>query len=170
MQKIDLSQTGDIGKVMDRIDKEWMLITAGTPDRLNTMTASWGGLGVLWHRPMVNIFVRPERHTYEFVEAQAFFSVAFFGPEHRDALTFCGKQSGRDVDKVAKCGFTVAAGETGGVFFREANLVLLCEKRYRTRLEPDHMIGFDPEQYYGDHGGVHVMYMGEIVEVYTNSK
>jgi len=83
-------------------------------------------------------------------------------------LTFCGAHSGRDVDKVAHCGFTVAQGEGGGVFFREADLVLLCEKRYRTELTPNQMIGFDPALYYNNKkGGLHTMYMGEIVEVYT---
>ena len=167
LQKIDLDQIGEVGRLLHRIGKEWMLITAGTPERLGTMTASWGSLGVLWHRPMATIFVRPERHTYAFVEAEDYFSVAFFGPEFQEALTFCGKNSGRDVDKVAACGFTVAAGAEGGVFFQEADLVLVCKKRYRTPLELDLMTGFDPDQYYGDHGGVHVMYMGEIVEVYA---
>lgn len=166
LKKVSLAQTGGIGDLIHRIDKEWMLITAGTPGRLNTMTASWGSLSVLWHRPMVNIFVRPERHTYEFIEAEDTFSVAFFNPKYKEALTFCGRNSGRDVDKVATCGFTVAAGESDGVFFQEADLALLCKKRYRTPLEPDRMTGFDPGQYYGNHGGVHVMYMGEIMEAY----
>ena len=30
------------------VGDQWMLIAAGTPDRCNAMTASWGGLGVLW--------------------------------------------------------------------------------------------------------------------------
>ena len=168
LQKIDLAQTGDIGGVIDRIGKDWMLITAGTPDRLSTMTASWGSLGVLWHRPVVNVFIRPERYNYGFVETEDRFSVAFFGPAYREALTFCGKHSGRDGDKVAHCGFTVAQGEGGGVFFREAELVLLCEKRYRSELTLDQMIGFDPGEYYNDKkGGLHTMYMGEIVEIYT---
>ncbi|MCL2563285.1 MAG: flavin reductase [Oscillospiraceae bacterium] len=166
MQKVTLSQTGDIADVIRRIGKEWMLLTAGTPDRLGTMTASWGGFGELWHRPMATIYVRPERHTYQFVEAEDTFSLAFFAPEHREALTFCGKHSGRDVDKVAECGFTIAQSETGGICFKEANLVLVCQKRYRAILEPDQMTGFDPNQYYGSHGGIHVMYMGEIVETY----
>lgn len=37
--------------VFSLIGDRWMLITAGTPDRCNTMTASWGGLGVLWRKP-----------------------------------------------------------------------------------------------------------------------
>ena len=28
------------------IGKEWMLITAGDENQVNTMTASWGGMGV----------------------------------------------------------------------------------------------------------------------------
>ena len=31
-----------------KIGSEWMLITAGDESGCNTMTASWGGLGVLW--------------------------------------------------------------------------------------------------------------------------
>jgi len=168
MKQIDLSQTGALHEVLHRLDKEWMLVTAGTPDHLNTMTASWGGVGILWHKPMVTIYVRPERYTYEFVEESDTFSVAFFAPEYRQALTLCGKQSGRDVDKVAECGFTVAAGTDGGVYFEEADLVLICKKRYRAPLELENMIATDPAPYYGGgHGGVHVMYMGEIVEVFT---
>ncbi len=31
--------------VFELINKDWMLITAGTLDSFNTMTASWGGIG-----------------------------------------------------------------------------------------------------------------------------
>ena len=31
-----------------KIGSQWMLITAGNKDGFNTMTASWGGMGVLW--------------------------------------------------------------------------------------------------------------------------
>ena len=168
MQKLDLTQTKDIGQLIHRLDKEWMLVTAGTRLALGTMTASWGNVGVLWHRPMVTIFVRPERHTYGFVEAENRFSLAFFGPEWREALAFCGRESGRDVDKVKACGFTVSEGAEGGVYFPEAELVLICEKRYREEISLDKMQGFDPTVYYNEKkGGFHTMYMGEIVEVYT---
>jgi len=167
MKKIELSQAGTIGDVIRRIDKEWFLLTAGTKEKCNTMTASWGGVGVLWHKPMATIYVRPERYTYEFVEGSDHFSLSFFAPEYQKALAFCGKESGRDVDKIAHCGFTVAEGQTGGVYLAEADLVLVCKKRYRAPLELANMIDTDPAPYYGGgHGGVHVMYMGEIVEVY----
>jgi len=167
LQKTTLPQTGDIGRILDRIQNNWMLLTAGTPNHLGTMTVSWSTLGILWRRPMATIFVRPERHTYQFIEAEDHFSLAFFDPTYQDALTFCGKHSGRDVDKVKTCNFTIAEGTNGGIYFEEANLVLLCQKRYRTPLELDKMQGFDPNEYYGPHGNPHTMYMGEIVEVYT---
>ena len=50
--------------VFHLIGKEWMLITSGTIDRFNTMTASWGGIGWLWNKPVAYIFVRPDRYTY----------------------------------------------------------------------------------------------------------
>ena len=30
-----------------KISKQWMLITAGDEKKSNTMTASWGGLGIM---------------------------------------------------------------------------------------------------------------------------
>ena len=34
------------------IGTDWMLITAGRKGAFNTMTASWGGLGILWHKKL----------------------------------------------------------------------------------------------------------------------
>ena len=54
--------------VFSLIGDRWMLVTAGTPAHCNTMTASWGGLGVLWNKPMATIYVRPQRYTFQFLE------------------------------------------------------------------------------------------------------
>jgi hypothetical protein len=45
-----------------KISKEWLLITAGTVDNCNTMTASWGGLGFLWNRNVATVYIRPQLH------------------------------------------------------------------------------------------------------------
>ena len=52
-----------------KIGSEWMLITAGTEEKYNTMTASWGGAGVLWNKNVVTCYIRPQRYTKEFVDA-----------------------------------------------------------------------------------------------------
>ena len=49
------------GNVFSLIGEQWMLITAGTADHCNTMTASWGGLGVLWGLSLIHIS-EPTRH------------------------------------------------------------------------------------------------------------
>ena len=83
------------------IGKEWMLVTAGNKDHFNTMTASWGGIGFLWNKPVVYVFIRPERYTREFVDAKGAFTLSFLGEEHKTAHKICGAKSGRDIDKVA---------------------------------------------------------------------
>ena len=58
-----------------KIGKEWMLISACDEKRedkkINTMTASWGGVGVLWNKNVFFCFVRPQRFTKEFIDAVA---------------------------------------------------------------------------------------------------
>ena len=115
--------------VFSMIGEQWMLVTAGTVERCNTMTASWGGLGVLWGKPVATVYIRPQRYTLEFVERENCFTLSFFGEEYRKALALCGSKSGRDVDKVKECGFTVAGAACGAPYFEEAGLVLGMTKR-----------------------------------------
>lgn len=67
MKKIEVSELND--NVFTTIGKEWMLVTAGTKDKFNMMTASWGCLGWLWNKPVAVMFIRPERYTHEFIES-----------------------------------------------------------------------------------------------------
>ena len=145
------------------ISTQWMLISAGSANSWNTMTASWGGLGVLWGAPAATIYLRPQRYTKEFVDREEYFTLAFFGEEQRTALTLCGSKSGREVDKVKECGVTVAQAECGAHYFEEAELVLVCRKRYAQEMDPqaipqDAKDRFYPEKDY------HTMYIGEVVE------
>lgn len=72
--------------VFSMIGEQWMLVTAGTVERCNTMTASWGGLGVLWGKPVATVYIRPQRYTLEFVEREDCFTLSFFEEEYRKAL------------------------------------------------------------------------------------
>ena len=86
------------------IGEEWMLITAEKEGKINTMTASWGGVGVLWGKNVVSVYIRPQRYTKEFVDHNDLFTIAFFGENHRPALAYCGKISGRNVGVVCDPG------------------------------------------------------------------
>jgi flavin reductase (DIM6/NTAB) family NADH-FMN oxidoreductase RutF len=142
------------------IGADWMLITAGSPDSYNTMTASWGGLGVLWERKVCYIFIRPTRHTYAFIERSQDFTISFFEEKYRSALQFCGSHSGRDTDKIKGAGLTPVK-EGGVVYFEEARLVLECRKLYFQDISPECFLdpkidGMYPMKDY------HRMYVGEI--------
>ena len=90
------------------IGKDWLLVTAEKDGRANTMTASWGGLGVLWGKPVAFIFIRPQRYTKEFLEAGDRFSLSILDETHRRTLSYLGSVSGRDEDKIKKSGLTLA--------------------------------------------------------------
>lgn len=166
MRKIELNNVDFGNSIFEKLDKQWMLITAGTEKKCNTMTASWGGFGVIWARNVSTIYVRPERYTYEFVEREDFYTISFLGDEYRKVLTTCGTVSGRDIDKVKECGLTAEKSESGGIYFTEAELVLVCRKLYSQDLDLSRITGFNPTDHYSEtRGGVHRMYIGEIVEV-----
>lgn len=162
MRKIDPKALDK--NVFSAIGDQWMLITAGTVGRCNTMTASWGGLGVLWNAPSATCYIRPQRYTKEFVDREEYFTLAFFGEEHRKALQLCGSKSGREVDKVKECGFTVRAAECGAPYFEEAELVLVCRKRFVQPMDPANIPRDVKDRFYAGKD-YHVMYIGEIVEV-----
>ena len=162
-QSIDPKQLQE--NVFSRIGDQWTLITAGTPDHCNTMTASWCGLGVLWGAPAATIYLRPQRYTKEFVDREEYFTLAFFGEEQRKALTLCGSKSGREVDKVRECGFPVKTAECGAPYFEQAQLVLVCRKRYAQPMDPDRMPEDVKEKWYPGQD-YHILYLGEIVEAY----
>jgi flavin reductase (DIM6/NTAB) family NADH-FMN oxidoreductase RutF len=124
------------------IGREWMLITAENEGKIATMTASWGGLGVMWNKNVAFIALRPQRYTKEFVDASNHLSLSFFEEKHRKNLAYCGRVSGRDEDKVAHCGFTVVH-EKGTPYFEEARLVLICRKMFAQPYKAENFI--DPE-------------------------
>jgi len=144
------------------IGKDWMLITAGTPESFNTMTASWGGLGVLWEKKVAFCFIRPTRHTYGFMEKAGEFTLSFFEEQHRKALTFCGSHSGRDTDKIKGAGLTPVK-EGSAVYFEEARLVLVCRKLYFQDISPERFLDPGISEMY-PLKDYHRMYAGEIVQ------
>ena len=126
------------------------------------MTAGWGGFGVLWNKNVCFVYVRPTRLTYQFLEKNPGFTLSFFGKEHRDALSFCGSHSGRDVDKVQKTGLTPAFTENGSVYFSEARMVLECAKLYSQDLDPAAFLDPKIEKNYPQKD-YHRLYIGEII-------
>lgn len=147
----------------EKIGKQWMLITAGNKEAFNTMTASWGGLGVLWNKNVAFTFVRPSRYTFEFCEKEEYFTLTFFSEEYRKALSFCGTKSGRDVDKCKETGLTAVFDESAP-YFEEAELVLVCKKMYAQDMDKSAICDDFVNTHYGEAEPMHKVYVGEIVK------
>ncbi|MEG2813314.1 MAG: flavin reductase [Oscillospiraceae bacterium] len=157
------------------IGDDWALITSTIGENVslddhktfNTMTASWGGVGVMWNKPVVSIYIRPQRYTYEFIEKNDFFTVSFYEEDVKDALKYCGKFSGRDVDKVSECGLVPEFfGNDKSVAFSKAKVVLCCKKLYFQDIEPANFLTSEIEKNYANKD-YHRMYIAEIVSCYS---
>lgn len=152
-----------------KIGKEWTLLTGGNAEKFNTMTASWGQLGVLWNKNVFTCYIRPNRYTYEFVDNGEFFTASFFGEEYRKALSFCGSHSGRDCDKIKETGLTPVEID-GCMTFAEADMVFVCRKLYTYDQSAENFTTDDgiPEKFYST-DPYHRAYIAEITAVYINN-
>ena len=155
----------EIGNVMKLVGKDWLLITASDGERVNTMTASWGLMGVLWHKNVCTVFLRPQRYTKQFVDKAERISLSFFDEQYRDALKFCGTKSGRDYDKFAETGLTLT--ETDGVpTIREAKLTVICRKLYADTIREEAFLEDSPLACYPQKD-YHTFYVCEIEKVFV---
>lgn len=142
-------------------NKDWALLTAGDSENFNTMTVSWGGVGILWAKNVATVYVRKSRYTLDFLDNSEYFSLTFGGDEMREALVYCGKNSGRDVDKVKAVGITPVLNEKIP-YFAEGKLVLICKKLYRQEMNPNNFIDKTIiHKQYSDND-YHVIFIGEI--------
>ncbi len=147
-----------------KIGREWALVTSGTKAKVNTMTVSWGGVGVLWGKNVTFIFIRDSRYTKEFIDQGEFFSLAFLDETYHAALQYCGSHSGRDNDKWSEAGLTPAFRHSIP-YPDEANLVILCHKMAAVPITENTFTDKNiMSKWYGDKD-MHTMYVGEILDV-----
>ena len=149
-----------------KIGNEWFLISSGNSDKWNTMTASWGFMGVMWNKNCVQAVVRPNRYTYEFLGSNELFTVSFFDEKYRSALSFCGSHSGRSCNKAEETGLTPLFTD-GTVTFEEASLVLVCKKIFTMPMDASAIEKSLNEKFNSD-APVHTEFIGEIIKAYSN--
>lgn len=164
LQTIDPKQLTK--NVFSLLEDQWTLISAGDETKYNTMTASWGGLGVLFHKHVATIYVRPQRYTFAFLERYSEFTLSFFDPAYRPALQLLGSRSGRDTDKIKESGLTPVLAGKAAPYFEEAELVLVCRKLYAQDLTPESFLDPALHSFY-EKNDYHRMYIGEIVQALT---
>lgn len=150
-----------------KISNEWMLISAQNEDKMNTMTASWGMVGHLWGKDVVQVFIRPQRYTKEFVDNSDTFTISFFDGKYKKELGYLGSKSGRDEDKIANVNFHPIVVEDA-ITFEEASLAIVCKKVYVDEMKEECFLDqANIDKWYAQKD-YHTCYIGEIVHVFAN--
>lgn len=149
-----------------RIWNGWLLLTAGDypSGHFNMMTVSWGFMGIIWNRPIIQAVVRPTRHTYGFMEKAGDFTLSAFPQKYQPTLAMLGSKSGRDIDKVKESGLTPLPGrKTKSPAFDEAELIIECRQVYFNDLDPNHFLAdYIQKEYNQDY---HRFYFGEVLDI-----
>ena len=146
------------------IGKEWLLVAAEKAGKTNAMTASWGGVGIMWGKPVAYVFIRHQRYTKEFIDASDTFSLSVLGEEYRKTLSYFGTVSGRDEDKIAKSGLQVAY-DGATPYFQEAGTVMICRKLFAQYYDPACFIDKTCDETWYPEKDYHMMYIAEIEKV-----
>ena len=120
--------------ILSVFDKKWALLTAGKEDSFNTMTISWGGLGTIWNKPVVTVYVKPIRYTYNFMENNDYFTISFYDEKYKNDLLTLGTKSGKDCDKISLTKLSPLYLDNC-VSFNEANITIICKKIYYQDLD-----------------------------------
>lgn len=154
------------GNIIKMLANDWMLITAGNDTEFNMMTASWGGLGYLYNKPVAFCFINPSRHTYQLMEKGDTYTLTFYTETYRDALNYCGSNSGKDLDKVKATGLTPVTTPSGSKAFSEAWMIIECRKLVAQSITPEAIFNSQlKEEWSGK--PLHKMYIGEILNVWV---
>lgn len=148
-----------------KIGGDFALLGAVSGDKYNAMTVSWGECGVLWNKNVFTVFVRPQRYTHTLSENTEYLTLSFFDEKWKKALVYCGRNSGRDGDKLEACGLS-ARVENGRLIIPEANLVLVGKIIYKSKINPE---GFVDKSLISDNypnNDYHTIYTCEIIDCY----
>lgn len=146
------------------IGKDWGLVTAGTKEKVNTMTVSWGGVGIMWGKPVAFVFIRPQRYTKTFVDNNETFSLSFYDESMRSMLSYMGSHSGKDVDKIKEMNLTTVF-EDSTPYFEEATTVFCLKKLYKQEMQETCFVDKSCIEKWYEAKDYHHMYVCEIQKV-----
>lgn len=154
-----------------------VLLTTKAGDKVNSMTISWGMLGIEWGKPIFITVVRESRFTKEMLEKNPEFTINMPIGEYDKQITgVCGSKSGRDMDKVKELNLTLEDSEVISVpGIKELPLTLECKVVYKQIQNPEGISEEDRDKFYpltapGEdclaNRDYHIAFYGEIVDAY----
>lgn len=157
--------------------KTGVLLTTKADDNVNSMTISWGTLGIEWSKPIFTTFVRENRFTKQQLDKNPEFTINIpYGEFDKKILAVCGTKSGHNTDKVKELGLTLETSNHVSVpAIRELPLTLECKVVYKQKqdenaVKEENRKMFYPQDvdstFHGANKDYHTAYYGEIVSAY----
>ena len=136
-------------EILEALNKG-ILITSKYEDKVNTMTISWGALGIEWSKPMFTIYVREHRFTKSLLDKNPEFTVNVpLGDYDKKIVGLAGVKSGRDMDKIKELGLTLEEPETISVpGIKEFPLTLECRVVYKQQQKSEMLLPEYNEKFY----------------------
>ena len=158
------------------------LLAAGDKEKSNAMTIGWGGIGTLWGRTALTVYVAEKRYTKEFMDKAEYFTVMTFDVKDSKVLNYMGTKSGRDVDRSATqgdacpdkkaqaLGLHTAYTANGTPYYTEAAMVIECKIMYAAPFDPQYFKSDAPKNMYANFpAGIHSMYIGEVINAWKKT-
>jgi flavin reductase (DIM6/NTAB) family NADH-FMN oxidoreductase RutF len=112
--------------VFTLVGKVFPVITAGKKDYFNSMTASGGGMGILFRKPTTWCILQTGRYTLELMQKEQTYTLSYFPDEYKKQVMFLGSKSGRDSEKMKEVELTSVQTPSGNMTFKEARLIIDC--------------------------------------------
>jgi len=159
------------GDVFTLISKDCAVVTAGTPERFNSMVAGWGGWGVLFGKPTAFLMLRSNRYTLELMRKEQRYTMSFFDDEYRGDYMLFGQKSGRESDeKMRSTKLTAVQTPSGNTAYKEAKLIIECRLVQVTTVSPGDFLTEESKKFIADaHAETHdyhKLVFGEITNIW----
>ena len=150
------------------VGDDWTVITAGEDP--NSMVASWGGVGIMFNKPVTWCFLRANRYTLEKIRQTGKYTMCYFPEQYKGDIMQFGTKSGRNTDKMAQTKLTPMDTPAGVPAYEEARVIIECtliaaptvskEEFYTTEAKEFLQGGFDEAKDW------HKLVYGEITNIF----
>jgi len=167
----EIAPTDLTDNVFKLVGQDFTVITAGTETDYNSMTASWGGVGILFNEPSTWCFLRASRYTLEYMQREKTYTMSYFTEPYKDQVFLFGSSSGRDSDKMKKHTLTAVKTPLGNISYKEAKLIIECSLTEVTTVKPDDYYSEEGKKFvidaYNEVKAYHKLVFGKITKIWV---
>lgn len=149
---------------MEQLKSSGLLLVSG--EKGNPMTIGWASFGIIWKKPELTVLVRPSRYSHSLLEELDYFSVNVPSKALRSKVMICGMHSGKDIDKIKECKFTLMKGIKIPVpYIKECSFHYECRIIHKNKVIKDTLAESIISSFYSS-GDFHTIYFSEILGAY----